>query len=37
MILKSEYKTLRQKIRAMWEQKLDTVDMAKALQTCLSG
>lgn len=32
MILQTEYKTLRQKIRAMWEQKLDTMDMAKALQ-----
>jgi hypothetical protein len=32
MILQAETKTLRQKIRAMWEQKLDTKDMSKALQ-----
>lgn len=28
----SEHKSLRQQIRAYWEQRLDTVDMAKALQ-----
>ena len=32
MILKREYRTLRERIRAMWEQRLDTKDMSKALQ-----
>ena len=32
MILKREYRTLRERIRAMWEQRLDTMDMSKALQ-----
>ena len=31
-LLSSEWKPLRQKIRAMWEQRLDTAAMAKALQ-----
>ena len=32
MILAKERKPLRQQIRAMWEQRLDTAAMAKALQ-----
>jgi len=32
MMLDREHKELRAKIRALWEQRLDTVDMARALQ-----
>jgi hypothetical protein len=32
MILDHEYKELRHRIRGMWAERLDTVDMARALQ-----
>ena len=32
MMLDREHKELRAHIRALWEQRLDTVDMARALQ-----
>ena len=32
MILNNELLPLRKQIRAMWEQRLDTMDMAKAMQ-----
>ena len=32
MILKREYRTLRQRVRAMWHNGLDTADMSKDLQ-----